>query len=123
MKTLDLKKITTFYGIGVAAIGLLILGFQSFAIVEPGEVGVKITLGKTHRNYLDQGFHLKLPFITKVKTLSIAQQSLVLENLDGSSSEGNNIFLDTQLTYSLKPSEVVDFYINYKSINNFKITF
>lgn len=123
IKTLDVKKITAFYGFGVAAIALFLFGLQSFAIVEPGEVGVRITLGKTDPNYLGQGFHFKLPLISKVKTLSIAQQSLVLEDLDGSSSEGNNIFLDTQLTYSLKPTEAVDFYINYNNIDNFQDNF
>ncbi|AFY38142.1 SPFH domain, Band 7 family protein [[Leptolyngbya] sp. PCC 7376] len=96
---------------------------NSFAIVKPGNVGVKVVLGKTNPNYLPEGFHLKLPFITEVATLSIQQQSLVLEDLDGSSSEGNNIFLDTQLTYSLKPTEAVDFYVNYKTIGNFQSNF
>ncbi|MGB2924296.1 MAG: prohibitin family protein [Limnothrix sp.] len=114
--------------------GLIVLGWlvlfavitsilNSFAIVKPGDVGIKVVLGKTNSQYLSEGFHFKLPFITDVETLSIQQQSLVLEDLDGSSSEGNNIFLDTQLTYSLKPSEAVDFYINYKTIDNFQSNF
>lgn len=96
---------------------------NSFAIVKPGNVGVKVVLGKTNPNYLPEGFHFKFPFITDVEILSIQQQSLVLEDLDGSSSEGNNIFLDTQLTYSLKPTEAVDFYVNYKTIRNFQDNF
>ena len=101
------------------AIGAL----NSFAIVKPGNVGVKVVLGKTSPNYLPEGLHFKPPFIAEVQSLSIQQQSLVLEDLDGSSSEGNNIFLDTQLTYSLKPTEAVDFYINYKTIRNFQDNF
>lgn len=114
--------------------GLIVLGWlvlfasitsimNSFAIVKPGNVGVKVVLGKTNPQYLSEGFHFKLPFISEVETLSIQQQSLVLEDLDGSSSEGNNIFLDTQLTYSLKPTEAVDFYVNYKTIENFQSNF
>lgn len=114
--------------------GLIVLGWlvlfasitsilNSFAIVKPGNVGVRIFLGKTSPKYLSEGFHFKLPFVSEIQTLSIQQQSLVLEDLDGSSSEGNNIFLDTQLTYSLKPAEAVDFYINYNTIENFQANF
>ncbi|NJN73225.1 MAG: prohibitin family protein [Limnothrix sp. RL_2_0] len=96
---------------------------NSFTIVKPGNVGVRIFLGKTSPKYLSEGFHFKLPFVSEIQTLSIQQQSLVLEDLDGSSSEGNNIFLDTQLTYSLKPTEAVDFYVNYNTIQNFQSNF
>jgi len=44
---------------------LLIAGFSSFTVVDAGHTGVKVNLGKVSDNVLNEGLHLKMPFITK----------------------------------------------------------
>jgi len=55
----------------VLIIGVAILALGSFSIVNPGERGVMVTLGKTGTDILNEGPHLKLPFISSIKTMSI----------------------------------------------------
>jgi len=40
--------------------------FQSFVVIEPGHTGVVVTMGKVEDNVLQEGFHLKLPFVQNV---------------------------------------------------------
>src|SRR3989442_10638950 len=52
----------------------LVLFFGSYAIVEPGERGVLVTLGKPSETVLEEGFHFKFPFISDVKIISVRVQ-------------------------------------------------
>lgn len=55
--------------------GALILGLilfsSSFSTVGPGERGIMVTLGKTGTEVLNEGPHLKLPFISEIRTMSV----------------------------------------------------
>jgi len=50
----------------VVAIIVIILGVFSITVVDAGHTGVVVTLGKVSDGVLNEGFHLKMPFITKV---------------------------------------------------------
>ena len=54
-------------------LGLITL-LSSFTIVSPGERGVKVTLGKASDTVLEEGFHLKAPFISRVEIISVRIQ-------------------------------------------------
>ena len=56
---------------GVGAIVAVVLFTGSFSTVGPGERGVMITMGKTGEEVLGEGPHLKLPFLSTIKTMSI----------------------------------------------------
>ncbi len=61
---------------GIFAVILLIILFSgSFYVIDPGNRGVKVTLGKADDQYLVEGFGMKLPLITKVHTVMIRQQT------------------------------------------------
>lgn len=60
------KKITTFVILGVAALLLLITAFNCFTIVEAGHTGVVVTLGKVNEGVLQEGLHVKAPFVQEV---------------------------------------------------------
>lgn len=57
------------YGLGALVAIILFMG--SFSTVGPGERGVMITMGKTGEEVLGEGPHLKLPFVSSIKTMSI----------------------------------------------------
>ena len=57
------------YGLGALVAIILFMG--SFSTVGPGERGVMITMGKTGEEVLGEGPHLKLPFVSTIKTMSV----------------------------------------------------
>lgn len=62
-KMVNVKKIIIpIVGVVVAAI----LIFSCFTIVGPGHTGVVVTLGKVNEGVLQEGVHLKIPFIQQV---------------------------------------------------------
>ncbi len=54
----------------IAAIGLYLL-FSAFVVINAGRVGVVKTLGAVQPEPLDEGFHLKKPFIDQVEEIDI----------------------------------------------------
>lgn len=66
-----LKQIKRYAAIGVGSLVAFILLMGSFDTVGPGERGVMITMGKTGEQVLGEGPHLKLPFLSSIKTMSI----------------------------------------------------
>lgn len=58
-----IKKISA---IVIAALLALIVGTNTFTIVDPGHTGVVVTLGKVKEGVLPEGIHAKVPFVQKV---------------------------------------------------------
>lgn len=54
----------------VAGAAALILACTSFTIVPAGHTGVVMTLGKVSEKSMQEGFHLKMPFIQSVEIMS-----------------------------------------------------
>lgn len=59
--------------LGFLFIGIELLRLAGFYIVNPGEVGVKITLGSISREPLEPGFGFKIPIITEVRKVNTRQ--------------------------------------------------
>lgn len=57
-------------GLGVTAGIALVIAFSSFTIVPAGNTGVILTLGKVSSSSFSEGFHLKLPFVQQVESMS-----------------------------------------------------
>ena len=50
----------------VVAILLVFVTLNSFTIVQPGHTGVVVTLGKVNDRVLQEGLHIKAPFVQQV---------------------------------------------------------
>lgn len=57
-------------GAGCAAIAAIILIASAAAVVPAGHTGVVVTLGKVSESTMSEGFHLKIPFVQSVETVS-----------------------------------------------------
>lgn len=57
-------------GLGVTAGIALVVAVSSFTIVPAGNTGVILTLGKVSSSSFSEGFHLKLPFVQQVESMS-----------------------------------------------------
>jgi regulator of protease activity HflC (stomatin/prohibitin superfamily) len=62
--------------IGLIAILLIMLAFNSCSIVKPGSRGIKITMGSVSNIVLDEGLHLRIPFIQKIARMDVKIQKV-----------------------------------------------
>lgn len=60
------KKIAKIVIIAVVALFVLVTAFNCFTIVEAGHTGVVVTLGKVNEGVLQEGLHVKVPFVQEV---------------------------------------------------------
>lgn len=60
------KKIKTLVIILVATLFVITVAANAFTIVDAGHTGVVVTLGKVNEGVLQEGMHLKVPFVQKV---------------------------------------------------------
>lgn len=59
---------------GILLVGALLLGFNSFVVINPGEAGVVSVLGKATEGALLEGFHIRPPLISKVDVYDVTVQ-------------------------------------------------
>lgn len=60
------KKVTKWIAFGVAALFALVLIGNCFTVVNAGHTGVIVTLGKVNEGVLQEGIHVKAPFVQQV---------------------------------------------------------
>jgi prohibitin 1 len=90
-------------GLGVAALLLVILFFNSIARVSTGHVGVLTLFGKVTGETLGEGLHLINPLKTN-NEMSVQTQT-IKESASVPSSEGLMMALDTSLIYHLNADQ------------------
>lgn len=89
----------------------LALAYSSYHIIETGERGVVLRLGK-FTGIMNEGLNFKIPFMEKVVPMSIRDDKLTLK-LDVSSSDIQTISVEESLVYALKPESVGKVYQTY----------
>jgi prohibitin 2 len=97
--------------IGVAVllfIGLILMSATSY-VIEPGNRGLKVTLGKTDDQFLPEGFGLKAPFVTSIVTVNIRQRTKPVE-ADCFSSDLQQVKIDLRVLYRIPETSVVQIY-------------
>jgi prohibitin 1 len=92
--------------LGIAALVLVILFFNSVTRVATGHVGVLTLFGRVTGESLGEGIHLINPLKTN-NEMSIQTQS-IKESASVPSSEGLMMSLDTSLIYHLNPDRAAD---------------
>lgn len=98
----------------VALVVVLILIFGGcFYVVEPGNRGVKVTLGKVASDALPEGWGFKAPLITHVENMSIRQNTRQVE-AECYSSDLQQVNMNLKILYSIKPDAVVRIYQQYQ---------
>jgi prohibitin 1 len=93
-----------FWGGGVLLL-LIALFFRPFAIVNAGERGVVMRLGRVQDGVLDEGFHFILPFITSVKTMSVRVQRSDIK-AQAASKDLQDVTTELALNWHIDPIKV-----------------
>lgn len=95
-------------GLGIAALLLLILFFNSVTTVDTGHVGVLTLFKKVTGETLGEGIHLINP-LKSSHEMSVQTQS-IKESASVPSGEGLMMSLDTSLIYHLNPDRAAEVY-------------
>jgi len=89
----------------VAAVAAIILLFGSWTIINPGQRGVRITLGSVSDQVLAEGVHLKIPLIQKIKKIDVTTQKLE-QQVEAYSQNIQSVDVKLALNYNCKPELV-----------------
>jgi len=98
--------------VGLLIIILVIAGWQSIFVVEPGHRGIRVTLGKVSRIVEGEGLKFKAPFITTIHPLSVRQQTEMMQ-AECYSSDLQQVAVSLQVLYRVPEAAVVDLFQSY----------
>ena len=63
----------------VIVVILCVVAFNAFVVVDAGHTGVVVTMGKVNEGVLQEGIHLKIPFIQSVVKIDNRIQKLEVQ--------------------------------------------
>ncbi|MEH1783009.1 prohibitin family protein [Nostoc sp.] len=96
---------TTVLGIALAI--LVIIGLNSFIIINPGQAGVISILGKARDGALLEGIHVKPPFITVIDVYDLTVQKFEVP-AESSTKDLQNLSARFAINFRLDPIKVVE---------------
>lgn len=89
----------------IISITLLIVGLSSYDTVQPGQRGIMVTMGKTGTEVLGEGPHLKLPFISSIKTMSIRVKKSE-DTTEAATKDMQKVIAKIAINWTINPDSV-----------------
>ena len=102
----NIQSLTAIIG-GVIAAILLIIGFNSYTVINPGEAGVLSILGKPQETPLLEGIHFKPPIISKVDVYDVTVQKYEVP-AQSATKDLQDLNASFAINFRLDPVQVVD---------------
>lgn len=99
------NKIKKYAKYAVSGILALTVFFGSFSTVGPGQRGVMVTLGKTGSTVLGEGPHVKLPFISEIRTMSVRLQKSQ-DKSEAATKDLQRVTATVALNWTINPESV-----------------
>ncbi|MDZ8223544.1 prohibitin family protein [Nostoc sp. ChiVER01] len=93
--------------LGIVLAILVILGLNSFIIINPGQAGVISILGKAKDGALLEGIHLKPPFISVIDVYDLTVQKFEVP-AESSTKDLQNLSARFAINFRLDPMQVVE---------------
>ncbi len=93
---------------------LLIVGFNSFTIVQPGHTGVVVNLGSVSNEVLSEGLHFKIPFVSEIVQVDNRVMKTEVES-NAASKDLQTISSKVSINYRVNKSSSADIYKNVGS--------
>jgi prohibitin 1 len=92
---------------GILLVGALLLGLNSFVVINPGEAGVVSILGKATDGALLEGFHLRPPLISKVDVYDVTVQKFEVP-AQSATKDLQDLNASFAINFRLDPAKIVD---------------
>lgn len=93
--------------LGILAAVVLLIGLNSYVIINPGEAGVLSVLGKARDGALLEGIHLKPPFISRVDLYDLTVQKFEVP-AQSSTKDLQDLSASFAINFRIDPLQVVD---------------
>jgi prohibitin 1 len=106
LKTQGLQNVSSAIA-GIILAIVLLLGFNSFVIINPGEAGVMSILGKATDGALLEGFHIKPPLISKVDVYDVTVQKFEVP-AQSATKDLQDLNASFAINFRLDPTKIVD---------------
>lgn len=106
MKSQNLPSIPSAVA-GIILALVLLLGFNSFVVINPGEAGVVSILGKARDGALLEGFHLRPPLISKVDVYDVTVQKFEVP-AQSATKDLQDLNASFAINFRLDPERIVD---------------
>ena len=101
---------------GPITVGLIfiaiVFGLSSFFIIQPGNRGVVVNLGKVEQTFRPEGLGFRVPFVTQVYPISIRQSARPLL-AECYSSDLQQVAIELRVLYQIPEQSVVKIYQEY----------
>jgi prohibitin 2 len=107
------QQIARLTGAGIILFVLVIVGASATYIIQPGDRGVEVTLGKVSPNFKPEGLGFKKPFITRIENLTVRQQIRDMK-ADCYSSDLQQVNTTLRVLYRVPESSVVRIFQQYE---------
>ena len=106
------QTVAKLIGVAIIIFAIVIAASTSSYIVQPGERGVEVTLGKVSPVFKPEGFGFKTPFITSIVPVTIRQQTKEVA-ADCYSSDLQQVKMNLRVLYRIPEASVVQIYQGY----------
>ena len=106
MKTQNFQSISSAIA-GILLVGALLIGLNSFVVINPGEAGVVSVLGKATDGALLEGFHLRPPLISKVDVYDVTVQKFEVP-AQSATKDLQDLNASFAINFRLDPARIVD---------------
>lgn len=103
--------------LGILAAVVLLVGLNSYVIINPGEAGVLSVLGKARDGALLEGIHIKPPFISRVDLYDLTVQKFEVP-AQSSTKDLQDLTASFAINFRLDPIQVVDVRRKQGSLQN-----
>ena len=110
---IPVDKLAWMIGGGVLIFIVIVAAAQSTQVVEPGNRGVRVTLGKVSPVFEQEGLVIKPPFITRIHQVSIRQQTEEL-GCELYSSDLQQVKARLRILYRVPEGSVVSLFQNFE---------
>jgi regulator of protease activity HflC (stomatin/prohibitin superfamily) len=102
---------------GIIAALIVLIGFNSFAIINPGQAGVLSVLGKAQDGPLLEGIHFRPPLVSSVDIYDVTVQKFEVP-AQSATKDLQNLSASFAINFRLDPVEVVNIRRKQGSLQN-----
>lgn len=106
------NAVAAMIGGGLLVFVLILAGSQATTVVEPGNRGVRVTLGKVSPTFEQEGFVVKPPFITRIHQVSIRQQTVEMKT-ECYSADLQQVRASVRILFRIPEASVVTLFRDY----------
>lgn len=119
LKSLFTTKVKLGIGVGAVLIFGILFRVTAVKLIPANTVGVKVSaFNGVQETTLQTGYHLKMPFVDKIYTLSTSVQTKTMEKLTTQTKDGQWLNTNIDVKYKVNKEKAMTVFSNYTTLEN-----